>query len=49
MMPPSSAPFLAAQAAFEALVLDTLERQLPPEDDALLFPDSPVVKNSNLW
>ena len=46
---PSDAPYLASQADFAALVRDALQRQLPPEDDELLFPDSEVVVNQDLW
>jgi hypothetical protein len=49
LVAPSDGPFLASQADYAALVRDALQGQQPPEDDAVLFPDSPVVVNHNLW
>jgi hypothetical protein len=47
--PASLAPYLALQENFEPLLRATLQAQLPPEDDATLFPESEIVVNQNIW
>ncbi len=49
LMAQDDQPYLALQDNYAALVRDAFQRQMPPEDEDELFPDSPVVVNQNLW
>ena len=46
---PSNDPFLATMDCYYALVRDAQQRQLAPEDDELLFPDSLIVVNQDMY
>lgn len=42
-------PLRALEAGYVALVRDAAQRHLPAENDAIDFPDSPVIVNQDLY